>query len=79
MISRGVEISIAGGRGELVRVLSLGRNQAHFIGIFHNANPGDLSPLCNIAPMTHNQSWWEIPQLILTNQLCTSSLLDPNL
>jgi len=34
MISRGVEISIAGGGGEKVHVLSLGRNQAPFIGIF---------------------------------------------
>jgi len=41
MISRGVEISIAGGGGEMVRgggemvrVLSLGRNQAPYIGIF---------------------------------------------
>jgi len=34
MISRGVEISIAGGGGEMVRVLSLGRNQASYIGIF---------------------------------------------
>ena len=34
MISRGVEISIAGGVGEMVRVLSLGRNQVPFIGIF---------------------------------------------
>ena len=34
MISRGVEISIARGGGELVRVLSLGRNQAPYIGIF---------------------------------------------
>ena len=34
MISRGVEISIAGGGGDMVRVLSLGLNRAHFIGIF---------------------------------------------
>jgi len=34
MISRGVEISIAGDGGEMVRVLSLGRNQAPYIGIF---------------------------------------------
>jgi len=34
MISRGVEISIAGGGGEMVRVLPLGRNQAPYIGIF---------------------------------------------
>jgi len=34
MISRGVEISIAGGGEEMVRVLSLGRNQAPYIGIF---------------------------------------------
>jgi len=34
MISRGVEISIAGGGGEKVRVLSLGRNQEPYIGIF---------------------------------------------
>jgi len=34
MISRGVEISIAGGVGEMVRVLSLGWNQASYIGIF---------------------------------------------
>jgi len=47
MISRGVEISIAGGGGEMVRAeerwfvrrrdgscLSLGRNQAPYIGIF---------------------------------------------
>jgi len=35
MISRGVEISIAGGGGEMVRgVLSLGRNQESYIGIF---------------------------------------------
>ena len=34
MISRGVEISIAGGGGEMVRGLSLGRNQVHYIGIF---------------------------------------------
>jgi len=34
MISRGVEISIAGGRGEMVPVISLGRNQAPYIGIF---------------------------------------------
>jgi len=34
MISRGVEISIAGGGGEMVRGLSLGRNQAPYIGIF---------------------------------------------
>jgi len=34
MISRGVEISIAGGVVGMVRVLSLGRNQAPYIGIF---------------------------------------------
>jgi len=34
MISRGVEISIAGGGEEMVRGLSLGRNQAPYIGIF---------------------------------------------
>jgi len=34
MISRGVEISIAGGVVAMVRVLSLGRNQAPFTGIF---------------------------------------------
>ena len=34
MISRGVEISIAGGGGEMVRGLSLGQNQAPSIGIF---------------------------------------------
>jgi len=33
MISCGVEISVAGGGGEMVRVLSLGPNQAPFIGI----------------------------------------------
>ena len=34
MISRGVEISIAGGVVAMVRGLSLGRNQAPYIGIF---------------------------------------------
>jgi len=34
MISRGVEISIAGGVVAMVRVLPLGRNQAPYIGIF---------------------------------------------
>jgi len=34
MISRGVEISIAGGGGAMVRVLSLGRNQEPYIGTF---------------------------------------------
>ena len=34
MISRGVEISIAGGVVAMVRGLSRGRNQAPFIGIF---------------------------------------------
>jgi len=34
MISRGVEISIAGGVVAPVGVLSLGRNQAPYIGIF---------------------------------------------
>jgi len=34
MISRGVEISIAGGGGEMVHGLSLGRNQAPFISLF---------------------------------------------
>jgi len=34
MISRGVEISIAGGGGEMVCDLSLGPNQAPYIGIF---------------------------------------------
>jgi len=34
MISPGVEISIAGGGGEIVRVLSLCQNQATYIGIF---------------------------------------------
>jgi len=34
MISRGVEISIAGGVVAMVRVLSLDRNQAPYIGIF---------------------------------------------
>jgi len=34
MISRGVEISIAGGGEEMVRVLSLCRNEAPYIGIF---------------------------------------------
>jgi len=34
MISRGVEISIAGGGGEMVRAVSLGRNQAPYIAIF---------------------------------------------
>jgi len=33
MISRGVEISIAGGGGEIVHGLSLGRNQAPYLGI----------------------------------------------
>jgi len=33
MISRGVEISIAGGVVAMVRVLSLGRNQAPYIDI----------------------------------------------
>jgi len=45
MISGGVEISIAGGGGAMVCVcLSLGRNQAPYIGIFHHPNPGDSSP-----------------------------------
>jgi len=39
MISRGVEISIAGGGGEMVRVLCLGRNQAPYIGIFSQPYP----------------------------------------
>ena len=39
MSSRGVEISIAGGVGEMVRVLPLGRNQAPFIGIFPQPSP----------------------------------------
>jgi len=34
MISRGVEISIAGGGEKMVRGLSLGRNQGPYIGIF---------------------------------------------
>jgi len=34
MISHGIEISIAGGGEEMVRGLSLGRNQAPFIGVF---------------------------------------------
>jgi len=34
MISRGIEISIAGGVVAMVCVLSLGRNQVLFIGIF---------------------------------------------
>jgi len=34
MVSRGVEISIAGGVVAMVRVLSLGQNQAPYIGIF---------------------------------------------
>jgi len=34
MISCGVEISIAGGGGEMVLSLSLGRNQVSYIGIF---------------------------------------------
>jgi len=34
MISCSVEISIAGGGGEMVRGLSLGGNQAPYIGIF---------------------------------------------
>jgi len=34
MISRGIEISNAGGGGEMVRVLSLGWNQVPYIGIF---------------------------------------------
>jgi len=34
MISRRVEISIAGGGGEMVRDLCLGQNQASYIGIF---------------------------------------------
>jgi len=34
MIPRGVEISIAGGGGEMVRVVSLGRNQGSYLGIF---------------------------------------------
>jgi len=34
MISLGVVISIAGGGGEMVRGLSLGRNKAPYIGIF---------------------------------------------
>ena len=34
MISRGVEISIAGGVVAMVRVLLLGRNQEPYIGIF---------------------------------------------
>jgi len=34
MISRGVEISIAGGGGEMVRAYLLGRSQVPYIGIF---------------------------------------------
>ena len=34
MISRGVEISIAGDGGEMVRGLSLAQNQAPYIDIF---------------------------------------------
>ena len=34
MISRSVEISMAGDVVAMVRVLSLGRNQAPYIGIF---------------------------------------------
>ena len=34
MISRGVEISIAGGVVAMFRGLSLGRNQAPYMGIF---------------------------------------------
>ena len=36
MISRGVEISIAGGGGEMVRVLSLGRVSLFFFVFFFN-------------------------------------------
>jgi len=39
MISRGVEISIAGGGGEKVRVLSLGWKQAPYIGILPQPEP----------------------------------------
>ena len=34
MISRGVEISITGGGGEMVHVLSLSSQHAPYIGIF---------------------------------------------
>jgi len=34
MISRGIDISIAGGVVAMVHALSLGRNQAAYIGIF---------------------------------------------
>jgi len=37
MISRGVEISIAGGRGEMVRVLSLGRVFSFFFSFCNHA------------------------------------------
>jgi len=39
MISRGVEISIAGGVVAMVRVVSLGRNQGPYIGIFPQPYP----------------------------------------
>jgi len=39
MNSRGVEISIAEGRGEMVRVVSLSQNQVPFIGIFPQPYP----------------------------------------
>jgi len=45
MISHGVEISIAGGGGEMVRVLSLLVGTKRLISASsHNPNPGDSSP-----------------------------------
>ena len=56
MMSRGVEISIAGGVVAMVRGLSLGQNQAPYICIFPHPYPWSLITSPHVTPMTHSES-----------------------
>jgi len=56
MISRGVEISIAGGEGEMVCVPFLGQNHPPYIGIFPQPKPWLLILLNHTITMPHSDS-----------------------
>jgi len=55
MISRGVEISIAGGGEEMVRAYLLVETKPLLYASSYNRNLGESSPLCNITSMTHSE------------------------
>jgi len=53
---RGIEISIAGGGGEMVRVLSVRLEDLPYIGIFTSLTLVTHHLALYNPPMTHNQS-----------------------